>query len=582
MARADRYSTDVEVENKAEEQASNERLALLIAPVVLLTGASYYFIGHNYIGGALAGLALGLSLYGVPTKRKTHDAYFQVKEWSRPLWLRLISLILAGAGAYYWAFKTPEHVEHSGHLIAAGASLAIAILWAGWGSWRDMHASYKERQERRRPKTPDEEALYRFTPDTLRSAGLTSTSDIAQKELVPEVLEKDLDEKGRARVRVAVLPGKQSHENYERAVENIASAWGVPRVIVEQGAPRQNGAHTVSITAVLEESTVKGIVPFTPIPSSGMDVVEYVSELLMGKYSETADDYFINLKERNFVFSGRPGSGKSSFANALLGHLTQHPDIRVAFIDMKNGVEAAAWAPGINKVVHNGAGGAGIPGVLQFISQAMDDMAARYSRMSDAGVKNAWERDAQGKTFLGPREPLKILIVDECSELFKTDTPQQARDAALVISQLQSFVQQGRAAGYVLLISTQYPTFQSLPTVIRENASDSMCFKMKTDRGVSAALGSNFVIAGGLDPTKMGIGECILVNDDWVDGTRVKMALIDSQQIAQVVEDSKIAGKPWLQSKKKKAPAVQQVQLAKAPAQYPVPQPEKVPMKWTV
>lgn len=387
------------------------------------------------------------------------------------------------------------------------------------------------------PETPEQAIAYRVSKQIFVNAGLTWKSPESGIVVYPEIREVFLDERERVAIEVDVISGRQTVEDFQKRAGQIASAWDVPRVVVSEPIP-----HVARITAILKETVVDSV-DWSPVPV--VPVVDYVRNLPMGANTETGDPWVLNLAERNFVISGQPNSGKSSFSNALLAHLSRHPDVRLAFIDMKLGAEAAPWRERADQIIHNTPrdDGRGVEDAIDFIADAVADMGERYGRMIDAGVTNAWTEG-----FLGPDEPVKVLVIDECSRLFRADSREHQERADRVLGALQEYVEQGRAAGYVLLISTQYPTTENLPTRIRNNVSDKIAFRSST-QGMYATLGSSYVpenTAG--DPTQITNaqqGQAVIVGDDG-EARRIQMAWIDKETKLQVVSDTATLKRTWL------------------------------------
>lgn len=457
--------------------------------------------------------------------------------WHHPYWLALV-----GAGGFFLSFVAA--LADPGRNLTALALLLIALVSAGtwyllscWEPASVKQARAAQRAESEGP-SPEDQARAGVQRVMFGRAGLTWKRPDGL-DVYPEVQRIGEDDRGRVFFDASVIPGRQTVEDFQKAAGRIASSWGVPRVVVTEPAP-----HVARVTAILHETRLTGPVQWYAAPDAA--VAEYVQRLPMGAEVETGDEWVLNLAERNFVIGGIPGSGKSSFANALLAHLARHPDVRIAFVDLKFGAEAAPWAPRADAVISNTPDDpeAGTMDALAFISEAVADLGARYKRMIEAGVQNAWTEG-----FLGPDEPVKVLVIDECSELFKTDTPERAKLANRVIAQLKSFVQQGRAAGYVLLMSTQYPKDENLPTSIRENASDKIAFHVGSEKGMHAILGYSFVPESKADdPTRITVeerGQAVVVGDTG-EPARIQMSWISKETKAAVVESSAQLRRSWL------------------------------------
>ena len=523
--------------------------------VALVTGQSWLW---SFIGaGVLATYARGVACI-VPAG----DPTLSWKVWGRPMWLRY-----AAAAAYvvmlFLALSDDGHHNAMTWLLFGIPAVAIglhAAQGAGYiGQRGDSNGgggrSFREPSVTASP-TPEDVAEGRMHKSMLGLAGLVWRSPATGDVLYPNVLGHGRDRRGLVYFLAEVIPGRQTIADWEKGADKLASAWGVPRVTVTEERP-----HVARVTAITRESGLSGPVVWHPVADldaiAATPVAQYVSSLPMGGYVASGDPWTMSLWERNFITAGIPGSGKSSTTNALLAHLAMHPDVRLAFLDLKNGVEAMPWRDRLDVTIDNRDGDAGTERALRFISEAVADMRGRYARMMDAGITNAWnETGPDGLPFLGASEPVKVLVVDECSELFKTSTPDRSKLASRCIEELRTFIQQGRAAGYVLIMSTQYARDDALPTPIRENASDAIAFRMKSDKGTAAVLGWDYVPRDDMtNPAKITAqGQAVVLGADAPDGERVQMAWLSKEAKAEVVAMTAHYRRDWLDAKAEAAP----------------------------
>lgn len=529
-------------------------LGCLAAPAALVLFVAQFLstvtagAGPAALSAATLAGAVYAAVVGVPTLRPTQDPTLQVRVRTWPLWHRVAvsaaAVVAALIGLVAGAGKSTSGVGAFATLVAVPL---VAVMIGPW-VWRQVTDRRSVARTATAPAPPadaaEREALARVSPQILHMAGLAVRSPQTGLDILPELAGHGLDERGRPYMDVRVIAGRQTVATVAKRAGELASAWGVPRVEVTEPTP-----HVARVTGVLRESTLSGPVTWEPVASTGTatPVAEYVAALPMGAHVATGDPWTLDLREQNYVIAGLPGSGKSSFANALLAHLAQHPHVRIAFIDPKFGAEAAPWAPRLDEVI------AGDPEleseentaqVLEFVEAANRDVGRRYRRMVSAGVTNAWKED-----FLGEAEPLKVLVIDECAELFKTDTPERSRMAERMKTALKSYVQMGRAAGYVLIMATQFPKEESLPNSIREVVSASIAFRMKSDRGTYSVLGSGYVPEHPMtDPTTITQstrGQAVLVSDEG-DQLRLQMAYLEKAEQRMIVEQTAGLRRAWL------------------------------------
>lgn len=190
---------------------------------------------------------------------------------------------------------------------------------------------------------------------------------------------------------------------------------------------------------------------------AGLSVHEHLSHLLMGQVAgSNSNPWLVSLKNTNIVVGGFRGR---SFLGALVGHLAPHPHVEVdvictPFTDPHFGIDASQWRARLSVTKTDQA-----RDVVVRIDRMLHDCLQRLGRMRMENVRNAWE--APG--FLGADEPVRVLIVEESSVLFRTDGERVAELVRAAKSDLLALMEIGPAAGYVVVVATVSPNVRSLP-----------------------------------------------------------------------------------------------------------------------
>lgn len=542
--------------------------AFLVSMIAAGLVSGGLWLGAFFVGVLFASMARGVGVV-VPT----NDPTMRFKVYGRPLWLCVAVLVLGLANL---TLMKPDYSDRSLTLPSMLVGL-IPVVWAAIQGWRELNPETRARikeKMKRKPKedkdgnpapkrarrvkagpTDEDLVMGRGTQAMLTQAGMGIKSPASGMMIAPEILRSGVDQHNRVWMDVRIIAGRQTVTDYIKAAERIASAWQVPRVEVTD-VSTAGQPHTVRLTAVLREDMLPdGPIPWQPIPlddryTMGVPpVVEWCSRIPMGVWKDTGEDYYLNLAEKNVMAAGRPGSGKSSGNNNLLASLSLHPDVRIGYMDLKAGVESAKWAPRLDMELNNLAGDAvAVPAAVEFINAAVADMRSRYGRMAAAGITNAWTQTKRdGSPFLGADEPVKVLVIDECSELFKRGSD-NGKTAAAVEEALSTYIKQGRAAGYVLVIMTQKPSMESLPTGIRDNVSDRWAYKMASPNVTAVTLGGGFIPeTPALDPTLItSPGDAVVVNDDYPSGRPVRMLWLDEGTRDELMEFTDQHRREWL------------------------------------
>lgn len=185
------------------------------------------------------------------------------------------------------------------------------------------------------------------------------------------------------------------------------------------------------------------------------------------------------------VVGGVPGAGKSAGATLLTLPLLASPKASVAIFDGKGGMDWH-WAEKAASLFNNDVD-LDLPTAteqLETLAQrCVDDLKAHP--WSDADP-DFWHT---GATAL---HPFHLVVIDECQTLFDV-TGRSKEDKALVERckrAVATIVRKGRSAGWCVMLLTQKPTADSIPTNIRDNCVVRFALRVTTREAAEAVLGS--------------------------------------------------------------------------------------------
>lgn len=216
--------------------------------------------------------------------------------------------------------------------------------------------------------------------------------------------------------------------------------------------------------------------------------------------NESGEEISITLKGTSgMLVAGMPGSGKTagvtSFAQAYASSL----DVEMTIIDCKGGDDWTAYAP----IADYFAAGADTIEELEkidtIIGDAVEDMNNRVkTNKSILGESNFWNANVHKRR--NAERPFKLMIIDECQDIFRSPARGNKEEAVLlerILSNCTRLIKKGRSAGVCVIFITQKPTADSIPTGIRDNCGMRMSFRLVSASSVGIVFGGDIMS----DPT---------------------------------------------------------------------------------
>jgi DNA segregation ATPase FtsK/SpoIIIE-like protein len=186
------------------------------------------------------------------------------------------------------------------------------------------------------------------------------------------------------------------------------------------------------------------------------------------------------------VVGGVPGGGKSNWLTFALASLAQRDDIQWLLIDGKQGYDLSRLAGRAYRYISGDAAGD-----LETVLDALQDVQMlMHERLRNArelyGDANLWSA--------GPsrRHPVVVVVIDECQYYLDVRSfPSQESEAvgAEIDAVVRDLVKRGRSAGILVILSTQRPTAESIPTSTRDNCALRVCFSVRNRESAVAVLG---------------------------------------------------------------------------------------------
>lgn len=235
---------------------------------------------------------------------------------------------------------------------------------------------------------------------------------------------------------------------------------------------------------------------------------------------EFGQPVYITLAGRNLLAGGEPGGGKSGLLNAIAAHAALCTDTRMVLFDGKL-VELGQWEDVADEFV-----GPDIHHALSVLRRLRIVMNNRY----------AWLRaNRRRKIRTQDRMSVIVVIVDEIAYYSATvgTKPEQEEFIAL----LRDLVARGRAAGLPVVAATQRPSFDIIPTSLRDIFGYRAAFRCVTPNSSDIVLGQGWAQQGynaqDIDPDNQ--GEAFLIAEGGIP-RRVKIAYLSDADIEAIAD----------------------------------------------
>ncbi len=208
---------------------------------------------------------------------------------------------------------------------------------------------------------------------------------------------------------------------------------------------------------------------------------------------ENGEHVYVNLAERNMLIGGEPGGGKSNALNLITAHGALSADCTLILIDGKQ-VELGPWRHCADEFI-----GPSMTDALEAFTRLQQIMNTRYDKLLAAGLRKITRESG---------EPVYLVVIDEYAYFSATvgDRKQQAEFSALT----RDLVARGRAAGVIVILATQRPSYQVIDPSLRDLFGYRWAFRCTTDASSDTVLGHGWASEGytaaDIDPLARGVG----------------------------------------------------------------------------
>lgn len=226
----------------------------------------------------------------------------------------------------------------------------------------------------------------------------------------------------------------------------------------------------------------------------------------------------LDLVYRNILAGGEPGGGKSGLLNAIAAHGALSLDCRLVLLDGKL-VELGLWRHVADAFV-----GPDLVKAIEVLKRLQTVMDRRYGWLMDRNLRKISRQI--GWTII-------LVIIDEIALFSATLGTKQQQDEFAAL--LRDLVARGRACGIPVVAATQRPSFDIIPTSLRDLFGYRAAFRCTTTNSSNIVLGQGWAEQGysANDISPMNQGEALLLAEGGIP-RRIKVGYLSDRDILQI------------------------------------------------
>lgn len=329
---------------------------------------------------------------------------------------------------------------------------------------------------------------------------------------------------------------KVGRKEWAAHAEHLADAWRCTRVAITQTSPGRLRIRAVRVDPL--------IAPTSWTPTGAVPTAQDYDSWLIG-----VDEYAAPVRVRirdvpGVSMGGLPGSGKTSLNNGLLARYAPAGCVQFAFLDGKGAGDYDDMAPRAFAFVGDDLGAAhDLLLRLVEIARRRAEAIRRSPAEGGLGVKNFWH--------VGPTQawPWIVVIIDEAHTYFaqvRDGGNKELRERNSLASQnvllVEHLVKKCRSLGFLVVLATQKPTADAIPTQIRDICPVQMSFAQTTTAAAVASLGEGIREWPDADPTALQgaeyVGCAVMRVEGRVGFTRVRLPYVTDADVARIATDT--------------------------------------------
>ncbi|WP_436878879.1 zonular occludens toxin domain-containing protein [Mammaliicoccus sciuri] len=200
----------------------------------------------------------------------------------------------------------------------------------------------------------------------------------------------------------------------------------------------------------------------------------------------------LSFKEMaGMVIGGLSGSGKSAGLFTSFVKMVKTGLVDLTIIDGKGGSGEWRHFDKVGTLIplkrDMETGGRNFEEIADYMDRMVREGYQRLDELSELkdGESNFW------KSPITPDTPFKVIVIDECQLIFGTKPKNKEEREAIerIEDAVGEIVKVFRQAGYCVILATQKPTSDTIPTHIRDNCGLALSFRVSKTVSEMATLG---------------------------------------------------------------------------------------------
>ncbi|MEB3071961.1 hypothetical protein [[Mycobacterium] vasticus] len=288
----------------------------------------------------------------------------------------------------------------------------------------------------------------------------------------------------------------QSLAAWRTAVGPMRAALGLPTLTVDQVGPHMV-VRTLDVVRQLPAA----------LPRPELPAFDWAgARSVLGETADGEPAVIDWANNAGLVVGGVPGSGKTASLLPVFAAMTGHAELHVF-----DGKASYDWEP-LRPICRTFDASGDLTAPLPLLDRLADLRELRARMLYEqTGIANFWSVPTTHREALG-LYPV-IVVLDEAQTWLDPSglDPAEREIVTQIRRTIRTAVQKGRSSGLLLVVTSQKPTADAIPTNVRDNCDLRMSFRVKTRAAAEAVLGDMPV--GSPRPTEIprsSPGRCVL------------------------------------------------------------------------